>query len=193
MYSRLGRATPALFRRGLDLGLAFASVFLVASLRATTANAYERQFHAGASVGYAVASQESSFGGFGGALHLTYGLSDAFNGLAELGISSHPGADVLVLNGSIGAAYVVDVLEWVPYAGVMAGGYDLWSLADACGQVDHPACHGLRMGVSVPFGVDYQLSREVAVGVAGRYHWLPGTASVQYLTAYARAEYIWGF
>ena len=53
------------------------------------------------------------------------------------------------------------------------------------------------MGASVPFGLDYQLSRSFALGVAGRYHLLFGSlgeaSPAQYLTVFARAEYIWGF
>jgi hypothetical protein len=53
-----------------------------------------------------------------------------------------------------------------------------------------------RFGVSVPVGLDYQLSRSLAVGAQGRYHLLltggpSGVTSA--FTAFARVEYIWGF
>ena len=164
-----------------------AALFLVPA----SAGAYERQWHVGASLGYATAqAPDATLHGFGGSLHATYGLTDAFNALGEISATAYPGGDLLLASGSAGVAYVFDVLRWVPYVGLMAGGYLFAPVGDACA-----ACGSLAVGGSVPFGLDYQISREVAVGFAGRYHLLFGgePSPGSHLTLFGRVEYVWGF
>lgn len=95
-------------------------------------------------------------------------------------------------SASIGAGYVIDILQWVPYVGLMVGGYQLGVFFDAC-DAPGASCGGTRLGLSVPIGLDYQVSRNFAVGVQGRYHLLLGDEVAHILTAFARAEYIWGY
>ena len=145
-------------------------------------------------LGYGFLADDPVEHGFGGSLHLTYGLTDAFNGLLEIDITGHPSDGLMIASGSIGVGNVFDVLQWVPYVGLMAGGYDLWTVDAECGTDLTVACHRGRIGGSIPFGLDYQLSRSFAVGAQGRVHLLLlGDSPVMYVTAFARAEVLWGY
>ncbi|AUX21785.1 hypothetical protein SOCEGT47_022730 [Sorangium cellulosum] len=175
--------------------LTAAALALAALLAPSQADAFERQWHAGAGIGYALLADGGSYPGIGGSVHLTYGLTDAFNALVELNTASHPGGDLMMLGASAGAAYVLDILQWVPYVGLMAGAYDSVRLAP-CGSHGQPDCHSGRFGVSVPFGLDYTFSRQFAVGFAGKYTLLvpgAGDGPGSYFTAFARAEFLWGY
>jgi hypothetical protein len=102
--------------------------------------------------------------------------------MLELSASRHPGIGTTVLSGTTGLAYTIDVLEWVPYVALLGGAYHLPGTT--------------APGGAFAVGLDYQMSRAFAVGVQGRWHeiFAPdplGTTS--YLTAFARAEYVWGF
>jgi opacity protein-like surface antigen len=159
-----------------------------------TASAYERQWHAGGSLGYAlIAVNEETYHGLGGGLHLTYGLNDVFNAMLQVDFTTYPGNELVIGSAAVGVGYVVDILEWVPYIGLMAGGYQLSFFGDVC-DAPEADCSSTMFGLSVPFGIDYLFTRSFAMGVQGRYHLLlspDGAAS--YLTAFARAEYIWGW
>ncbi|AKT41874.1 hypothetical protein [Chondromyces crocatus] len=161
---------------------------------ASPAEAFERQWHAGAAFGYAMLADPGTYPGFGGRLHVAYGLTDAFNALVEVDLATHPGGQFFAFGGSAGATYVIDILQWVPYVGLTVGGYDLVR-ASQCGGPGDPACHDGRFGIGVPFGLDYAISREFSLGVAGKYSiLLPSTEfPTSYLTLYARAEYVWGY
>jgi hypothetical protein len=171
------------------------SLFAAIGLAPATAGAFERQWHAGASFGYALlGTTADAWSGYGGALHLTYGLSDSFNALAQIDVVHEPGGKVMIASGSLGAAYVLDVLRWVPYVGAMAGGYDLFTVSGPCGKAPGDSCHAARLGLSVPAGLDYQVSRSFAIGVQVRYHLLLlGDPPAHLLTTFARAEYVWGW
>lgn len=159
------------------------------------ARAFERQWHAGASAGYSpyITPGGVTLHGFGGGLHLTYGLSDTINVLVLADVSVHPATtyrakpvDGLILaGGSLGAGYVFDVLQIVPYFGAAMGVY----------YAETPVAPGGRLALTVPFGVDYQLSRSFALGLAGEYKllFLDPAGAGQRFTAFLRAEYIWGF
>lgn len=185
---------PHLTMRNRSILLAAAAAVLVTLAAPSQADAYERQWHAGAGFGFALLADPNTYPGLGGQAHLAYGLTDAFNALIQLDISSHPGGDTFVVGGSGGVTYVLDILEWVPYFGLSAGGYDL-ALTGQCGGPGLPACHTARFGAGVPFGLDYLVSRSFALGIAGKYTMLlPGTEIVgSYFTASARAELIWGY
>lgn len=176
-------------RPRLPLALSIAAIAALVGLAPSSAHAYERQWHFGGGLGYAYAG-DGLASGFGASAHLTYGLTDAFNLLAEVDATYHPSPDALFMNASVGAAYVIDVLQWVPYVGLMAGGYE----TVVTGSCD-AGCASTRFGLSVPVGLDYQLSRSAAVGVGARYHLIvtgePGVTSA--VTAFARVEYLWGY
>lgn len=183
MRSRL----PALFTA--------AALSLAALLASSRASAFERQWHAGGAVGYALLADGGSYPGIGANFHLAYGLTDAFNALVQVDTASHPGGELMFLGGSVGASYVIDILQWVPYLGLMAGGFDLVRLGP-CGAPGEQSCHTGKFGLSVPFGIDYAFSRSFTVGFAGKYTLLlPGASDSpgSYFTAYARAEFIWGY
>lgn len=137
--------------------------------------------------------QGASLHGFGGGLHLTYGLSDTLNLLVLGDVSVHPATTledkpvdgVILAGGTVGIGYVFDILQWVPYVGATAGGYY------AIGPTDS----GPRLAVGIPFGIDYQISRSFAVGAAGEYKllFLGPDGMSQRISAVLRAEYIWGF
>jgi hypothetical protein len=171
-----------------------AALALTALLAPSRSDAFERQWHAGASVGYALLGDGGTYPGLGGSFHVAYGLTDAFNAIVELNTASHPGGDLMILGASVGATYVVDILEWVPYVGAMVGGYDA-VLLRSCGGAGEPSCQDVKLGVSVPFGLDYMFTRSFAAGFAGKYTLLlPGADGPgSYFTAFARAEYIWGY
>jgi hypothetical protein len=137
--------------------------------------------------------------GAGGALHYAYGLTDQWNLTVELGsavVASNQQQDAPetprtrpagVDQGSVGAGYVIDILQWVPYLGVMGGVYRLWggTLPEAL----------VLPGVALSAGLDYQITRHVAVGLGLRQHFLLSKIDVypSYTTALLRLEYMWGY
>lgn len=187
------RALPAL------LSLLVPAVLVTAS--SSPAKAYEHQWHVGGGLGYTLLAPGATFPvtttqhGASASAHLTYGLTDAFNLMGELDGGYYPGAlPVARAGASVGVGYVIDVLRWVPYVGLMAGGSGLFVMGD-CGARGEATCGGPRLGVSIPFGLDYQFSRSFAVGFAGKYGvLLLGPEGVdQAFSGTIRAEYIWGF
>ncbi len=159
------------------------------------AAAFERQWHVGANAGYAalIRPTGATLHGFGGGVHLTYGLSDTVNLLALADVSMHPSStfesqpvpETLLGGGSVGFAYVFDILQWVPYVGATAGAY----------YESSPMGGGARLALQIPFGLDYQIGRSFAVGATGEYKllFLDAAGVSQRFAAYLRAEYIWGF
>ncbi len=159
------------------------------------ARAFQHQWHVGADAGYSalITAPGATLHGFGGGLHLTYGLSDTLNLLVTGDVTVHPASrdkglpvDGFVLaGGNLGVGYVFDILQWVPYVGATAGGYY------AIGPTDS----GPRLALAIPFGLDYQISRSFAVGAAGEYKLLllDALGTSQRISGFLRAEYIWGF
>jgi hypothetical protein len=159
------------------------------------ASAFEHQWHVGADAGYAalITGPGATLHGFGGGLHLTYGISDTLNLLVTGDVTVHPAGkykglsvDGFVLaGGNVGVGYVFDILQLVPYVGATAGFYY------AAGPTDS----GPRLALSIPFGMDYQVSRRFAVGAAGEYKLLllDAMGTSQRISGFLRAEYIWGF
>ena len=133
--------------------------------------------------------------GFGGGLHLAYGISDTFNLLAEVDATAHPSAQWTVVSGGFGAAYVFDVLQWVPWVGAEIGPAGIVSTDPKCGLATLEPCSAFRFNIAAPFGVDYQISRSFAVGVGGRFQVLLLGPTQPWMTlgAFARAEYTWGY
>lgn len=166
------------------------------------AHAIERQHHLGLGPALGVLEiqdKSTASAGFGGALHYAYGLTDQWN-LTASASSVVVAADqkqdqptsprtrpATVDNLGVGAAYVIDILRWVPYLGVEAGAYRL-----AGGTV---ASSLFVPGASAGAGLDYQLNRDFAVGVAGRQHFILGKLSTypSYTTVVLRFEYMWGY
>lgn len=172
------------------------------SLAAPEAHAIERQHHLGLGPALGILSIDgkstASIGG-GGAIHYAYGLSDQWNLTIEgssVVVAANQKQDhdysprnrpATVDNAGIGIAYVIDILRWVPYVGVQGGMYRL-----AGGTIDGSL---FLPGLSIGVGLDYQLNRQFAVGVAGRQHFMVTKMDTypSYTTAILRFEYMWGY
>lgn len=154
------------------------------------ASAFERQWHLGAGLGVAVPTEAYGAGG-ALSLHGAYGISDVFDARLTLQSALHTpdaedsGQPSLSLSlATLGLAYKLDVIEWVPYFGVRAGGYYFSSA---------PLDPYSRLGGTVGgmAGCDYSFSRNAAVGVELSYDLLLPEGTVS--GALLRAEYRWGF
>jgi outer membrane protein with beta-barrel domain len=182
--------------------IATAAVLLLALGPARRAEAFERQQHLGIDGGYSLLkidgkSTVDSGGGFG--VHYAYGISDAFNLSVELQHSivalnqrldspSTPHTfPAYASSATVGAQYVFDVLTWVPYAGLLAGPYLMGG-----GTIDSPK---VLFGAQLELGIDYQLSRSFAVGVAYHEHFVLSDMSTYpvFFNVFARVEYVWGW
>jgi hypothetical protein len=166
------------------------------------ARAIERQHHIGAGGQLSILSVEdkstASIGG-GLALHYAYGMNDTFNLMVEATSSSvardqqqdTPEAPRTrpagVDHGSFGVGYVIDVFKWVPYLCMLGGVYRVYG-----GTVPEAL---FLPGISIGAGLDYQLSRSVAVGVGVREHLMISKLQTypSYTTVFLRAEYMWGW
>jgi hypothetical protein len=166
------------------------------------ASAIERQHHIGLDPSLSllkVGDKSTVSVGAGLGLHYTYGINDQFNFMAEMNVSrvaANQEQDFVtsphtrpadVAHASAGVGYVIDVLQFVPYVGVLLGGYRL-----SGGTLDEAL---LLPGASLALGLDYQLDRHWAVGIAGRQHLLFTEASTypSYTTLMLRFEYMWGY
>ncbi|WP_394832918.1 hypothetical protein LVJ94_41095 [Pendulispora rubella] len=174
---------------------------LLALAGAREAQAFERQHHLGFGGGFSLLKAENTSlaPGGGGAIHYSYGLSDSLNLLVEGGTSvlSIPapegfagasGSRTLLLSSlGAGIGYSFDVVQWVPYVGILGSGYLAYG----------PASDGAvgAAGVQAALGIDYQVSRSFSVGLALRQHVLLSkiTTYPSYTTAFLRAEYVWGW
>ncbi len=165
------------------------------ALTSERALAFEKQWHLGGGVGVGGFMAEETVGtapvlGLYGA----YGVSDMFDVGLELNASNHDageaGGRAWVYSVAAGAAYKLDVLQWIPYVGLLAGFY----------YFDGPTPVGrdADFGASLTIGLDYAISRNVAMGGQLRFHFfsneLPSSIDDNALmTVLIRAEYRWGF
>ncbi len=194
------RKVPASCLAALVLGAA-----LCASPR--EALAIERQHHFGLDPTLAllkVDDKSSMSPAVGLGAHYTYGLNDQFNFMAELNASFMIQGEKLeaatpmtpatphtrptqIAHALVGVGYVIDILRWVPYFGVLAGGYRLGG-----GTLDNSL---VVIGGAVQVGLDYQLSRQWAIGGALQQHFLVTKMSdyPSYTTMMLRFEYMWGY
>jgi len=168
----------------------------MALLLSRTGDAFERQWNAGVDLGYASVSLGDEFyGGLGGGLHLGYGLTDAYNLMVEVGGSRHSSSKMsgcedcdalLAGHGGVGVAYTLDVISWVPYLGLLFGGYRFSGAG-----MDDPL---YKAGFQLALGCDYRPSRHWGVGVQARYHtFVDAPFDAQYLTVFGRFELLWGW
>ena len=179
----------------VSIGVAIVGVTI-----ASRAGAVERESHVGIDTGGAmlVMSDKTDVGlGLGG--HWTYGLSDSLNLMGEAAWSQVAFGEKLesattprtrpagVADAAFGVGYVLDVLRWVPYAGVLAGAYAL-----AGGTL---AALEVAPGGAIALGLDYRCGRSVAVGIAFREHFLLTKLSTypSFTQVFARVEYTWGW
>jgi hypothetical protein len=172
--------------------LGLASVLLAAP----DAHAIERQHHLGLAPALGILKVEGTSTasiGIGGGIHYAYGLTDQWNltiGASRVVVATDqdsPRTPATVDNASLGAAYVIDILRWVPYIGVEGGVYRL-----AGGTLSEAL---FLPGLSAGAGIDYQLNRQLAVGVTGRQHFMLSKLETypSYTTVLLRFEYMWGY
>jgi opacity protein-like surface antigen len=150
----------------------------------------ERQWHAGIDFGYALGSfTVGGLNGFAGGLHLAYGVSDAFNLRLHADMSAFDlpeATGAFLYYAGFGAEYLIDVLEWVPYVGLVTGpvyiavqnGDDAWDV-----------------GIEPIIGLGYRLSPQFTVGAEARFRQLllrrnESVPSAE-IFALARFEYTW--
>lgn len=158
---------------------------------ASRAEAFERQWHAGLDAGFAALSWNDELrSGLGGGLHAAYGLTDSYNALLEVGVSSHSvvaGQPMLVAShAALGMAYTLDVVSWVPYVGLLVGGYQLSGFE--LRQAEY------RLGFQAALGFDFRPSRSWAVGAQLRYHtFAQEPLQAHYMTTFLRFEWLWGW
>ncbi len=188
-------------RLALPALLAFVA-FVAVSAAPGEARAIERQHHFGLDPSLSllkVDDKPTLSTGFGIGAHYTYGIDDQFNFMAEAN-GSIVAADqkqdtptsphtrpAQVMHALVGIGYVIDVLRWVPYFGILAGGYRL-----SGGTLDNAL---YIFGGAAQLGLDYQLSRQWAIGVAGQQHFLLTKMSTypSYTNVMLRFEYMWGY
>jgi hypothetical protein len=160
--------------------------FGIAAAVPESAEAFERQWHLGAGAG-AVAFADGYGVGPAVQLDAAYGISDMFDAKLELTASLHEGQEdsaVYSYAATGGLLYKLDVIEWVPYFGLLLG-YDAL-LGEPGGDTGY-------LVVSVPLGIDYAFSRAFAVGLEVKTSMLFGPALNGTEAVLARAEYRWGF
>jgi hypothetical protein len=151
------------------------------------------RWHFGGSLSFTQLWGGPTASGFGAGMHGTFAINDSFQILARADVTAHPYARWVLAGGTLGAAYVVDVDRWIPWIGAAAGPLALISVNPACGASIAEPCHALRVSLEIPFGVDYQLTPRLAVGLGGRYQMiLLGDVPWSTLSASARVEVTWG-
>jgi outer membrane protein with beta-barrel domain len=181
-----------------------ASAFAAAMLTPAAALAVEHQQHLGVDGGVAIIAIDQkptpSIGG-GGGVHWAYGLSDSFNLMVEgafcpVALQELPNEGTqknnrptMIENLGVGIGYVLDVLRWVPYVGIMASAFTLHG-----GTVNFLFAAGATLAV----GLDYQVTRgprHLNVGLAVRQHFILSdfVDYPSYTQIFLRAEYVWGF
>lgn len=142
-----------------------------------------------------------SLGGVVGAFY-TYGITDQFNLLVEgsfavQGVSQSPISDKdatvpgvrprFLGTGAAGVSYVLDVLQWVPYGGLLFG-------VNALGGGTLPGTV-VSPDAILAIGLDYQFGRRVTLGGAFRQHFLLTQLSAypSYSQLFLKLEYTWGY
>ncbi len=181
--------SPVLFR---PAALAVACGFACLALDSRDAHAYERQWRIGLDGGYTLAAfPEANTSGFDAGLHGTYGISDAWNLRAHADVSAFdlplPQTSAVFVSGGLGAEYVIDILRWVPYVGVTVG-------PNVMRIQNGPTV--VHLGVEIPAGLGYQLTRNWSVGAEFRYRLLllgdSQLSPTHGFVGLARAEFAWG-
>jgi len=165
-------------------------------------HAIERQHHVGLGGSLSMLTiDDKTTNSLGGGLwlHYAYGLTDTFNLMAEVSSSAvardqQQDTDTTprtrpagVDHGAFGVGYVIDILQWVPYICVLGGAYRLYD-----GTLPQAI---ILPGVQAGVGLDYQLTRHLAVGAGIREHLMISKLKTypSYMTAFLRVEYMWGY
>ncbi len=182
----------------------FFSAIVATSLSGSRAAlAFEKQHHFGGGIapGLLSVDDDGLSPGLGLHTHYAYGLNDTFNFLVEGGATFFPIKQAAVTdpkaplptprpsllgNLAAGVVYNLDVVKFVPYGGILLGGYTL-----SGGGLDGVTIAG---GAQLALGIDWHLSRKVGVGFGFRQHFLL-TKMADYPSfsqVILRVEYKWG-
>ena len=178
-------------RRRLGSAIPIAAALAALALGERRARAVERESALGADAGPAiliVSGKGSPDVGATVGVHYTYGLSDAFNLVANAGWSlvalGETGSDATrpssLINVNAGLAYVLDVLQWVPWASLELGGYALQG-----GTI--PGAK-LEAGAAIGLGLDYRVTRSWSLGVVVHQHLLLDMSTYPSFTRSRRAR-----
>ena len=178
---------PLSSRRHFPLasGLVFGALTVLGEGAAIAA---EQEWHLGGRAGAGFLSGVGAGPAFG--VHGAYGLNDMFDVALELNESHHfggqNGSDVLSASG--GLSYKIDVFEWIPYVTVLGGYYAYLGQPGSHGE------HGSEFGGSIQIGLDYLVTRELALGADVRFHasFVDGL-NWPLITTTLGAEYRWGW
>ncbi|HYJ07830.1 MAG TPA: outer membrane beta-barrel protein [Polyangiaceae bacterium] len=172
------------------------SVALLAAalcLAASSAHAFERQWHLGAGAG--VSNGEGLEMSPAVGVYAAYGLSDVFDARLELTARGYGLASELnphQLSAMLGLVYKLDVLRWVPWGGVYVG----YQGFEAAPRQELPfKQHDAALGIGL--GLDYAFSRSFGAGVTLRFDdALSDAKDANFdatFDALLRAEYRWGW
>jgi hypothetical protein len=133
---------------------------LIAASLPNKAAAYEDQLSLGVGAGYAYATRaDSSHHGIYANMEASLGFSPEWSVRALVGFGEHPASPRLSrLSAGVEALYLVDVLEFVPYAGI---GLD--ALASFGVERDKWA-----IGAHPVVGIDWLLDRTFLLGLSAR-------------------------
>jgi hypothetical protein len=164
---RKSNATPTWFRaafawylRAMSRAALGALIVVLAAAAAAPAQAYEDQASFDAELAYtrSFASVSEGSDGVGIGVGGSLGLSDTLTLRGQLMWAFHPWGDrsASLVWLSADLVYVIDVLEVVPYVGLGV---------DGAGVIQTSSDFTVQLGVHPVFGVDYLLSREVALGL----------------------------
>lgn len=181
--------------------MALSTLVALGAMTPSVAGAFERQQHLGVHGGLAllkVDAKDTVDVGAGGGIHYAYGLSDAFNlmiegSYAQVALEEATAPKVAanrptgVTNFGVGASYILDVIRWVPYGGLLADGFVF-----SGGNLVKPV---VAFGLGLALGLDYQATRHLAFGFAFRQHFAFSAFSdyPSYSQFFLRAEYVWGW
>jgi len=179
--------------------------FLAAATVITAAGssaAVEREHQVGLDVGGAalvISDKPSTDLGASLGVHYRYGLSDQFLFMAHAAVSpvapderadspsSPTDRPAGLVEAAAGVAYVLDVLSWVPYGGLLVGGYAFYG-----GTLG--GSPRVLPGVSIALGLDYRLDRTWSVGVSLHQTALSQPGTYPSLTqAFAHVDVNWGW
>jgi hypothetical protein len=153
------------------------------------AHAFEREWHVGAGAGVTNGSGLSLSPAV--TAYVAYGLSDVFDARVEVtgrGYEIGSDRDPHSISAAGGLVYKLDVLRWVPWAGVYLGYVGF--LTEPRAELPF-ARHDAAIGLGL--GLDYAFSRKLGLGVTLRYDDALTHADSSNFDALLRAEYRWGW
>jgi hypothetical protein len=195
-------------RAALARSLPIIAMVFSLGARPDLAFAVENQHHVGVGPAFSLWKTSKAPVAAGVGIHGTYnyGLSDAINLMGELHYArmtvpkgylldpeEKPPANVPtnrpggVFGAMLGANYVIDVVRWVPYVGLLLGGNLLHS-----GNM--PASK-LFPTAAIAAGFDYQWSRLISTGFAFRqhFHFTKMSEYPSYSTFVLKLDVAWGY